>query len=423
MFNFLRKLLKGKGPNERVVIELNRINEEITSRYRKITGKIEKRISNLVKLFWNYVDSLAEMAEQLKNAEIKQKVDEKTKAVVLSQRENYLKHLNLLIEQLRSIKLSNIDMFAKDIFSVEFKLNAFFESAVKSREFAKHLFFDEIENIDGVLNSIQKLVEDGKKILEKNDILLFYELKEKYEALKNISNKRGETIGLVLNAKKRLVELGREKELLEHELEALKLDPKFNEFATLQKEDDELGSAIERLKSRTLEFFSPIQRPLRKFLRIVSEKKDINLIEAYLRDPFSALIADEKLRILKLLADLKRCISMDQIDLKDRKKETVFSSIEKINFSALNSIIEDYRSICEKRALVKKKLYNNQITLKKKEIQYRLEYVDTKIKEEKERLLHVEERKKRLDDEFFSLKREFENDLVKFLGKEVTISF
>ncbi|RLE43133.1 hypothetical protein DRJ16_04100, partial [Candidatus Woesearchaeota archaeon] len=120
MFNFLRKLLKGKGPNERVVIELNRINDEITSRYRKITGKIEKRISNLVKLFWNYVDSLAEMAEQLKNAEIKQKVDEKTKAVVLSQRENYLKHLNLLIEQLRSIKLSNIDMFAKDIFSVEF---------------------------------------------------------------------------------------------------------------------------------------------------------------------------------------------------------------------------------------------------------------------------------------------------------------
>ncbi|RLE43847.1 hypothetical protein DRJ16_03300, partial [Candidatus Woesearchaeota archaeon] len=244
-----------------------------------------------------------------------------------------------------------------------------------------------------------------------------------YEALKNISNKRGETIGLVLNAKKRLVELGREKELLEHELEALKLDPKFNEFATLQKEDDELGSAIERLKSRTLEFFSPIQRPLRKFLRIVSEKKDINLIEAYLRDPFSALIVDEKLRILKLLADLKRCVSMDQIDLKDRKKETVFSSIEKINFSVLNSIIEDYRSICEKRALVKKKLYNNQITLKKKEIQYRLEYVDAKIKEEKERLLHAEERKKRLDDEFFSLKREFENDLVKFLGKEVTISF
>ncbi|RLE41450.1 hypothetical protein DRJ19_05820, partial [Candidatus Woesearchaeota archaeon] len=152
MFNFLRKLLKGKGQNERVVIELSRINEEITSRYRNITGKIEKRISNLVKLFWNYVDSLAEMAEQLKNAEIKQKVDEKTKAVVLSQRENYLKHLNLLIEQLRSIRLSNIDMFAKDIFSVEFKLNAFFESAVKSREFAKHLFFDEIENIDGVLN-------------------------------------------------------------------------------------------------------------------------------------------------------------------------------------------------------------------------------------------------------------------------------
>ncbi len=424
MFNFLKKLFRGKHSDIiKVVIELDQIDDELNKHYENIVSRLEKRISNLENLFLNYVNSLAKMAEQLRNAEIKLKIDEKTKAVVISQRDNYLKHLNLLIELLKSIKLSSIDEFAKGIFLVEAKLNAFFKSAVKSRELAKHLFFDEIESVDKALNFIRRLIEDSKAVLEENNILLFYKLREKHETFKSVSTKRREAADLILDAKKKLVELGHEKESLEHELEALKHDPKFSEFAILQKENDELESAIERLKSRTLELFSPIQRPLRKFSRIVSEKEDVKLIEAYLRDPFGTLIVDEKLRILKLLADLKRCVSMDQIDLKDKKKETVFSHVEKINFSVLNSILEDYKSICEKKMLVKKKLYNNQITLRKKEIQYRLEYLDAKIREEKERLLRTEERKKRLDDEFFSLKKEFENGLGKFLGKEVTISF
>ncbi|RLE41162.1 hypothetical protein DRZ77_00280 [Candidatus Woesearchaeota archaeon] len=413
----------GKRSGIAVVIGLNQINDELNKHYENVVSKIEKRISNLENLFSNYVDSLAQMAEQLRNAEIKLKIDEKTKSIVISQRENYLKHLNLLIEQLKSIKLSNVDEFAKGIFLVETKLNAFFKSAVRSRELAKHLFFDEIEGVDKALNFIRRLIENSKAVLEENNVLLFYKLREKYEAFKSVSTKRKEVADLILDAKKKLVELGREKESLEHELEALKHDPKFSEFTLLQKENDELEYTIERLKSKTLELFSPIQRPLRKFSRIVSEKEDIKLIEAYLRGPFDALISDEKLRILKLLADLKRCVSIDQIDLKDKKKETVFNNIEKINFSVLNSILEDYKSICEKKTLVKKKLYNNQITLRKKEIQYRLEYIDAKIREEKEKLLRAEERKKRLDEEFFPLKREFENDLGKFLGKEVTISF
>ncbi|MBW2979244.1 hypothetical protein KY307_01110 [Candidatus Woesearchaeota archaeon] len=423
MFNFLKKLFMGKRSGIAVVIGLNQINDELNKHYENVVSKIEKRISNLENLFSNYVDSLAQMAEQLRNAEIKLKIDEKTKSIVISQRENYLKHLNLLIEQLKSIKLSNVDEFAKGIFLVETKLNAFFKSAVRSRELAKHLFFDEIEGVDKALNFIRRLIENSKAVLEENNVLLFYKLREKYEAFKSVSTKRKEVADLILDAKKKLVELGREKESLEHELEALKHDPKFSEFTLLQKENDELEYTIERLKSKTLELFSPIQRPLRKFSRIVSEKEDIKLIEAYLRGPFDALISDEKLRILKLLADLKRCVSIDQIDLKDKKKETVFNNIEKINFSVLNSILEDYKSICEKKTLVKKKLYNNQITLRKKEIQYRLEYIDAKIREEKEKLLRAEERKKRLDEEFFPLKREFENDLGKFLGKEVTISF
>jgi len=423
MFNFLKKLFMGKCSDIAVVIELNQISDELNKHYENIISKIEKRISNLENLFLNYLDFLAQMAERLKNAEIKLKIDEKTKAVVISQKENYLKHLNSLIEKLKLIKLSNVDEFAKGIFLVEARLGAFFKSAVKSRELAKHLFFDEIESVDKALNSIRRLVEDSKALLEENNVLLFYKLREKHEAFKSVSTKRKEVADLILDAKKKLVELGHEKESLEHELKALKHNPKFNEFAILQKEDDELGSAIEKLKSKTLELFSPIQRPLRKFSRIVSEKDDIKLIDAYLSDPFSALIADEKLRILKLLADLKRCISIDQIDLKDKKKETVFSHVEKINFTVLNSILEDYKSICEKRTLIKKKLYNNQITLRKKEIQYRLEYLDAKIREEKEKLLRTEEWRKRLDDEFFSLKKELENDLGKFLGKEVTISF
>jgi hypothetical protein len=130
----------------------------------------------------------------------------------------------------------------------------------------------------------------------------------------------------------------REKNSILKEIGDFSKSQEHENFLKLTEERKSKTSSFFNDEDQLTQYFSVIERPLRKYSHTAFEHEE--LVLGYLKDPVGALSNDKDLKIADALASLKSMISEGKLQFDERKKEKAVEAIEKMDKIFLKNFAE-----------------------------------------------------------------------------------
>lgn len=394
MFEFIKKLFAKE------VEKINVKTEELSNWFNEKTKDYSSELDNFVKEKTGHLGHLKkeveEAVEGLMEAEIKdeEKIMPKVKNVVLAARNNYVRDLNHLINNLE-IDISDKKNVVESCKMAQIKLDMFAQKTAKSYFTTQHLFHKPLEKLAGHLKELGKLVK------ELNDSVKGSKT-SKAEAINGLISKLNKDIGLLKEWEKSVGDFGEKKkeltakiEDIEKEIDGLK---KTKEYAEYEDDIKKITSLKEKLKIRNnaiFELIAPLQAIIKKYERIAMDNE--KLLKNYIDDVVKAFLQDNETILLDILQKMKDSIEKGSIELKDKKKEKALKQINTITKEKLEELKEDYMNAETKIKEVKERISNNdvqerqeELINKKNKVKDELDYNERDINEVKEMIEKID---------------------------------
>jgi hypothetical protein len=377
MLNFIRNLFKKELPREDVALE------NLSQWFEEKTKSIISYFHDSAKLKFNefsiLLNTFKKNIEELEKAEIREadRIQNKVKQVVIGNRDNYINKL----KQLHSlIKVPND---ASYITVVEFcdkvnkELDEFSKNTVKTYYTVQHLFSEPLEQITKSIKRISDLIKEMKALAEEEKILKTIKLKEEIQDFKDVKLKKGQLISRLNETRVKLAKLEKDKIKTQNELENLEKSEEYSSYLQMKQKLDSIEMDISSHKTELIQMFSPLSSTLQKFKRITLENKD--LVENYSVAPLDALIMDQDIRIINILAGMEKNILSGSLEIRDKKREKVLEKIKSIEAERLKQIISRHNALNDEKQLLLKRLKVNHIWLKNDEFKYKLEHIENSL--------------------------------------------
>ncbi len=375
MFDFIKKLFEKETTP--IIEEIK--NEELEKWFYDRLSQIEfkeeiiefsKKIRDLKLVLEEKIKFLEEsqISEQDKN-----KVEEKIKNIVIGHKNNYIREIKNF---LNNLDISNKkDLQEAIVFNKKLnkQLDELAKRTAKSYQASQHLFFEPVEIVFKVMGEINSLVRDFNKKIKNKNFERIKEMEEKISLRREMLNKK-ERLKKEISWKEEKINRCLEgKNKQEKEIAQLKNSEDYLELKNLKNKKNELDDYIKNNRDEIFIFFSRLGRALRKYEKISLEQKTI---KKYLENSVETFLDDKKLKIIDILKTLESCIKKNEIDLDDKNKEVVFSSIKKIEDNYLKNLMEKENKIRKEIKKTETELMN--ITLDKsiEEAKYKLEHFE-----------------------------------------------
>jgi len=413
------KSIFGKKVKEQKEIPIDGLLDWLDNETKPEYESFESRVSSYIEQVKSALKKIEELMPALENAEIKDadKIQSKVKSVVLGHRGNYIRMLKLLIHSIKIPADIDHSLVLDFVKKTENYLEDFTKNSTKSYYASQHLFHKEIEAIAKAIGELDSALKGIKKLAEKTNITQINKLKEKIKKIKEAINRKQE-LGLQLKeAEKKLHEFELSKQLSEKKIKDLGQSREFSNFNSLKQELNGIKNDILQLETDILQMFSPLERALKKFSRITLE--DDKLIEAYASSPVAALMSDNGLKITELLQNMKKQIQSNSIELKDKQKEKTLDVISSIEKEHLANIVYKYSSLQEKKEAFERQIKANKVLHTKKELEYKLEHIESMLNKIKKNILEIGKNKEKID--INKLKIDLQNSLNNTLKQEIKI--
>ena len=417
MFEFLKSLFKEKTEEQEVKLE--HIENWLKEKTKPIFSELNKRIDTRLIEIKSQLSELKENINDLETAEVKnpEKIESRVKNIVLGHRANYLRILNRFLERI-NIPEPGHKKALEFCDLIEKELDSFGKASVKSYYTVQHLFSDQVAAIAKTLKNIGNNVKQIKQDIEDKDIFLIERAEKKIHELKDSIKKKQELEKKTEQAKKTSTEL--EENINRFEKKKTESE-QGNEFVELNKEKQRITKTDEGLssiKNRIMDLFSPLESCLKKFQRITLEHE--KLIAGYARNPVDGLLNDKELKIIALLANMKKNIESGTLDLKDKKKEKAIEQIDTITKEILKQILDEYNELNKSKQEIEAKIKANKIISEIKDIETKLDYYIKKKEVLIKDIASLESSKEKIDIE--KIKTELKESIRKAVDIDVVIS-
>lgn len=284
--------------------------------------------------------------KQLQNAELRNpNIPEKAKHYMEGNRKTYIQKVSQFMD---SIEIPE-DHIQADEFIKEFKrdIEEFGRSTARTYAILREFFEEEssklalnIKNIDLNADEIKEAVKNSR--LEELD-----SLKQEINRIKNkISHK--DFIKSEISKKKNLSEeLAKKKEKSKQKISDLENSKEYKDYQMLKHRFDEKNKQSDEKESEIRNSFSSLERPMKKYARIIFNDKDI--LQKYSDDPVSAFAQDFNLKILNILQNMRKAITEDKLELKDKQKIKALEDIKKLDKETLNKFMTEYAQLKKKQ--------------------------------------------------------------------------
>jgi len=315
--------------------------EEIDSWLKKKKEEIQKSLIEKTDVLFEELSTILNQIE--KDAEVvaniniqEKKVDERIKNINESGRKDYLSDLNKLIENLRERKQG-----MEEINHMTSELYKFLKNSQKSYFYATQVIGDEMKKVKDGIIKIEKLDVDFKeinsKLIEKDNKIkeLIIKNKKRHENEKS----KKEIMEQIDKIKKVLEERNTALDLVNKKIKDIKLSSDFlkkqellDDKVNKEKTQKALESSIQLLIDK---------KSLEKYVYLKLDETKNKIAKDYIKNPIEALLADEKLELLKVIEDVKEKIRDESITFKEPDKAIKNISIKK-------DLLEEYRNNLEK---------------------------------------------------------------------------
>lgn len=368
------------------------VDERSNTGFEIIKPKIE---AELEKLF-DEKKTLLHNLEALKAAELHNpNISEREKSLMEGNRNAYISQHRQFINFLSvsdDLTCRETAQFCNNFEELLVKLA---KSTAKGHMVMNEFFANHASKINRNIKSMSDSIGRVKEMLDDGDVGVemlgdvqkaVSELRSKVKLLSELDTE-------LAVLKKKLANSNFMKDKLLKSREELKQTKEYGEFRSASEEKETLRSSIKQVEDEVEAMFSPLQRAMRKYERMVVEDSD--LFNDYMDSAVNGLSKDEGLKIISILGRMKAALESGSLELKDSDKAVQrLSEIKGDRLSGLRSRYVDARS--DIRRIEEKMRYNNALQ-DLDDLQYKVEHVENQIKILEEKIDKAEQTRQKID--------------------------
>lgn len=347
--------------------EIKKINEsEIIKTLDTINLESKKQLKEKQQEFYEKLFILLKELENatniLNNINIQEKKEnQRIKSIVESGKNDYVKALKKLIENLKQKK--DQDEFLKYINK---EIIFFLKLEKKAKIKVTQLIGKEVENINNIINNIKKLINS---FLDKNEELLKKEsqinnIKKQYNTLKELNLKQKE----IENNKKEIEnqndKLTQKTNNINNEIKKIQESQEYTKAKELQEKIKINKNKLFKLEMNIKGFFD--NKLFIKYIHNEPDNTKINFIKNYINEPINQLEKDKELEINDYLKEIKQKHTKNILNLKESELKKLNESMNLIPISR-EKIIKIKQEINNLNKEINNLTKNNKIDLLKNE--------------------------------------------------------
>ncbi|MFT4343141.1 MAG: hypothetical protein ACMXYE_00160 [Candidatus Woesearchaeota archaeon] len=282
-----------------------------------ISNTLEPRMHAIIDSMHAEISDIQKNAKKLQQAQLRNtNIPHKEMQIMKGNRESYVKHVELLLEQIEfPKKYSEIEAVHDHFTGV---LERFTEQTQKPRAVLHHFFEHEAKAVHKGIGRLHKSYEEMKNLLEADD---YNAILRAYTCTKRLDSAKEKHVQLqeeLWEKEELLAKRKKEIEKLTSELHSLKNSSAYKTLQELMSEKEHAQKEYTALKSSIGVRFAKIERALRKYERNAIDDREV--ATEVLRSASDAVTRFPAKKIIDLLKTLKSRVDSGSIELKNNDK-------------------------------------------------------------------------------------------------------
>jgi len=396
MFRFLKKLLSPEEePAEVVRLPLDKVESFLKNRKKQGLSMVESILPEYKVKIRNIIDQARDDLNHLKGSELRNKnIATREEQIMRGNKEAYIFKTETFLSKVDP----NIDPETAGDYCDNFKdeLALLNKNTMRSYFVLQEFFAHESRKVAMQIKELENIVSSLESDLNKR-IPSFGMVKSSFESLQGRIRLEAELRSRIKDAKSALSDLESKKDALNRKLSAIEKSRDYAEYNRTRDKKKEIEGRIKEKEDEIVQVFAVLEKALKKYERIALEPKTVN---AYLDNPANALLNDPDLKVIDILASIKKKIEDDTIDLKDKKKEKNLAMIAKLDALYLKTYREGLIQLHGSKDALGQKLRSFTVVSEHKDLKYRMEHIESKIqlKQQEMQRCSAELEKQNIDD-------------------------
>lgn len=371
------RLFKKKGTKQ-IELKVEELPDWVKTRAKENLSSIEAELKEQFKKISSKSKQITENLDKLEKAELQNpKMITRAKQIMAGNRESYIMKVEHFLEEIEIPEELSLESVKEFLENYDEAIKSLTKSSVKNYYMVSEFFGNEIGAVARNIKEIDNQIKMVNVFLsERNDNLL--KINETLDLVSNIKGNE-KRIGEI---KQEIAEFEQQQNSIDADLEKTKLKiskikskKSFTDYNKQLENEVFKRGQLKKLESELNLDFSVLDRALRKYSKITLKQ---GVVDGYLENPINMLLKDGELEILITLTKMKSAIENSELELKDKKKTKSLNQIDKLSREYLSSFKENHKKFSEELIQIKDLIKSNSANLEIKEMEYKVEYLDTR---------------------------------------------
>ncbi len=403
MLKFLSKVSQLFKPIEEPLIELDLStfpawleHEVAQSNFSKYVPEYFQQLSELKKELQHKVKILheTEIPEEHQKG-----TTPRVKTIVLGNKQHYVQAVENFTEKISLSDNTHPTSIAELQHSHQFnqhlnqRLGDFSRLSEKSYHAAKHLFYEEVDEIAKVFKSINELVLEFER--KAQDLTVMTEIEHNFSKLMQEIHQKDHLSQEIKNQQTVLKELNSQHQETQKNESKILNSTKHNDYLKLKEEEKELAGKVKQLNDKVYSYLSKLSKPLRKFQYGAKDK----LIDAYLTDCVQAFWNDEEMKILSILDTLKESLQLNRISFEEKLQKSYLEQIKAKK--ELQELKTQGKELQLKNERILQDLSNNPTAAELEQTQTKQKQIEHDVSKQETQLSEMQHQLEKIDTNIF----------------------
>jgi len=390
----LKKILSlfSKKEIEEIAVKLGEIEGLAEKLYKEhVEDSLVPSFKQIKEDMKSQIDEIENKCKVLEEAKLKnEKIPLKEKQYMKGNRESYLKHVRILLDQtVVPDKHQEIEELCSHFNEL---IESFGKHTLRARQILGHFFEHETAAIHREVGKLNDQFEDMKKLLKEDKHNNHVKLKKNIENLNNSKKRKKSLADEIKDVKDTVISINKDIKKFSETLESKKGSDDFKRNSEINQKKKKITDELNKIKSEVKTSFSKLERAMKKYEHISLD--NVDWVKKYITDPFNATVEDTEGIGSKILKDVKDKIEKGAIELKNNEK--VISQIEEVIKSDLiKKASQNTRELREELEKIKEELEKINII---EEIEELKNKVETGHKRTKDHEIRLKDMKKELEN-------------------------
>jgi len=419
-----------KREKKTIIIEINELNKYVEGKTAFNTKELEKTAHLKLSEIIHLLKEIQNQLEKLKQKKVStEEGNLRLRKVVKTSQSNLFLQLNSLIKKLQPPQNSNLDnLMEYSNNSLQLLSKGIFASR-KNIVYAKTILAEDINNIGKYINELNQAFTELKKNLDESSIKELQIIKKRIPNVSSFLNEKKVLFNSLNEKNNEIKNFIAKKEIIMNQLDELNNSPQFNELKDWEIKKGELFKKKQLLKEKFITLIGEVEKPLNRFLQLVSSKKYIipkeeeELLNLYLQNFLFAIKKDPKaITLNKLLNELEKMLQDSTIVLKEKEKDKKLSTLQDlIEFDFDYEIFQKLKYVESEIVSIDSKIKNFSLNQKCDSLQNEITLIEREISEKNSLVENINSKISAQQNNILSEKESLENDLNQFFGEEILI--